>query len=148
MKPQVFLIRHANSAWNAASEANKLNFQNGLIDEDRYRSGIKEVFGDPDLCDCPLSADGVQQCAEMNCENLMPNLTCVILSPLRRTLETAYRIFHNHRNFENIKFMLHPLLREQLHCSCDIPADINLVLKDFQPRFPHLDTSLMPRIDG
>ena len=62
---QVFLIRHANSAWNHASEANKALFKKGAIDEDTYLKEVDRVFGALDLCDCPLSAKGVDQCKNL-----------------------------------------------------------------------------------
>jgi len=47
----------------------------------------------------------------------------VYVSPLRRTMETAYWVFKDHPNFKGkkMKFVLHPMLRELCTVSCDIP---------------------------
>ena len=51
----------------------------------------------------------------------MPKLEMIVVSPLVRALETAYLIFKDHPNFENVIVVLDPDLRETLHSACDIP---------------------------
>jgi hypothetical protein len=46
-----------------------------------------------------------------------------MVSPLRRAMETAYRVFQGHSRFQEIKFIVHPLLRENMHTVCDIPEN-------------------------
>ena len=60
---------------------------------------------------------------------------------MRRTLQTAALLFKNHPNRQKIKFIVNPLLRENLCCSCDIPHhDFEEVLSKFASEFPNLDT--------
>ena len=71
----------------------------------------------------------------------MPNLEVILVSPLRRTLQTAYNLFKEHPNFKNIKVVLEPNLREQLNSSCDVPGDINAIIYDFSTLFSQVDSS-------
>ena len=41
---------------------------------------------------------------------------------------TAYYVYKNHPNFENIKFVLVPELREQMNIFADIPIHIDELL--------------------
>ena len=66
----------------------------------------------------------------------MPNLGIVLVSPLGRTLETAYQLFHQHPNFKNMRFIVDPDLRECLDDSCTIPAaNIQAKLKKYKKVF-------------
>jgi len=66
----------------------------------------------------------------------------VLVSPLRRTIATAYYVFKEHPNFKNMKFILAPLAREALLGAGDIPSDIDEVIKRYSNWFPSgLDTS-------
>ena len=60
----------------------------------------------------------------------------VFVSPMYRAIQTALEIFKEHPDFVNIKFVVHPLMRERLHVSSDAPnTDIMKVLKEFQTNF-------------
>lgn len=73
--------------------------------------------------DAPLSDRGVQQCEEQREQvKSLPNITRVYVSPLRRALETAWRLFRESPRFKDIQFVVLPLLRETLHTCCDIPV--------------------------
>ena len=72
----------------------------------------------------------------------------MFVSPLRRTIETAYHIFKDHPDFANLKVILHPILREKICVSGDVPLsneDFSQQLKDvYQPLFGNrIDTHLM-----
>lgn len=41
---------------------------------------------------------------------------------------------------------MEPLIREQLHASCDVPGDINISIQDYSDKFPKFDTSLLPKL--
>jgi hypothetical protein len=43
---------------------------------------------------------------------------------MKRAIETAYYMFKDHPNLKNnkMKILIHPLLREKMHVSVDIPA--------------------------
>jgi len=58
------------------------------------------------------------------------------MSPLRRAIETSWRLFSQSLNFGKIKFIVLPLLRENLHTICDIPVPFNEVLDEWSPKFP------------
>jgi len=62
---------------------------------------------------------------------------------MRRTLQTAYLLFGNHPNFKNIKFIVHPDLREGMSVSCDVPTDIRPILDSFKSLYGDLDVSKM-----
>jgi phosphohistidine phosphatase SixA len=59
--------------------------------------------------------------------NTLSEVKTVFISPLRRALETAYLLFKDHSEFNNIKFIVHPMLRENTHTVCDIPETIETV---------------------
>ncbi len=65
------------------------------------------------------------------------------MSPLRRTILTAYGAFKDTANFKKIKFILHPDLREYLGDTDDVPISIRTLVKEYAPLFPKgLDYSL------
>lgn len=67
----------------------------------------------------------------------------VYLSPLRRSIQTAYFAFRDAPNFSSIKFILHPDLGESLGNADDIPEDIRTVWIEYYNYFPTgLDPSL------
>ena len=69
----------------------------------------------------------------------------MLISPLRRALQTAYLVFKDHPNFHIIKFIVHPMLRENMHTVCDIPENFLDVKNDYEGKIPQLDFSLMER---
>ena len=75
---------------------------------------------------------------------VLPTLTAVIVSPMIRSLETAYILFKNHPNFSSIKFIVDPDLREHIESPCDIPNPIMKTLEHYKRFFPNFKTS---RID-
>ena len=40
---------------------------------------------------------------------------------MRRTLETAYYMFKDHKNFNTMDIVLHPMLREKITIAGDVP---------------------------
>ena len=124
---QVLLLRHANSTYNFAySEMIK----NAYTDDDYKKLRIKK-----ELRDAPLSKLGVQQCEKAQLLANQLKVEYVLVSPLRRALQTAYHTFKNHPNFENIQFILVPKLREAIDTSWDIPLNIQDTVKEFQKKF-------------
>jgi broad specificity phosphatase PhoE len=103
---QVLLQRHANSQFNYEDTALK---EKDYTDEEYKVLRIKD-----ELRDAPLSQLGIDQCLEA--QQIANKLTVevILVSPLRRTLETAYHTFKEHSNFENIEFILTPNLREAI----------------------------------
>ena len=73
----------------------------------------------------------------------------VLISPLKRTLQTAHLLLKNHPNKENIKYVVHPDLREHLFGVSEMTEDWEeKLVKEYQFYFPNLDTSLMKNEDG
>lgn len=130
---QVILLRHANSQYNF--EYDKLT-ERDFTDEDYKSLRIRK-----DLRDAPLSELGIQQCmnAQAMANKLKPKY--VIVSPLRRALETAYYTFNTHPNFDSIQFILLPVLKEGLDTACDIPYNILDTIEEFKMKFKNFDTS-------
>ena len=125
---RVFIIRHAQSTYNHA-------YHNLLT----YRANPEKDFN---LIDAPLSEDGILQCNNsVDAIRLTPNVKYVIMSPLRRCLQTAYLLYKDHPNFNEIQFVIEPDIREHLHSPCDIANPIEETLREFQPLFPKIDTS-------
>jgi hypothetical protein len=60
----------------------------------------------------------------------------VLISPLRRTIESAYHMFKQHPDFDQIKFVLMPTARENLTAAGGIPIDTSEVLEQFSYLFP------------
>jgi hypothetical protein len=56
----------------------------------------------------------------------------VFVSPLRRTIETAYYMFREHPNFETMTFVLNPTLREKITVSGDVPIGNSSFVEQIQ----------------
>lgn len=108
---RVMIVRHANSAYNYA------------VTDTEYLSDAER---DPYLIDAPLTELGIQQCKDQVEKGiwLLPNLSLVITSPLKRAIETAYLVFKDHPNFKNMTFLLDPDLREGMNSPCDVCGPI------------------------
>ena len=75
----IYLIRHAQSAFNAVYDPNK---------------------PDPMIFDAPITALGETQAQQARSEVKQLDLTNVIVSPFTRTLQTAQIIFGNRLPFQ------------------------------------------------
>jgi hypothetical protein len=62
---------------------------------------------------------------------------------MKRALQTAYYVFKSHPNFDKIKFIVCPLMREKLKATCDIPAVTADIINEFSRKFTHFDTGLI-----
>jgi broad specificity phosphatase PhoE len=105
----IYLIRHAQSAFNAVYDPNK---------------------PDPMIFDAPITALGETQAQQARTEISQLDLVNVIVSPFTRTLQTAHLIFGNKLPFE-----INATVREQLCNSCDVGSPPNELARDY----PHLD---------
>lgn len=88
-----------------------------------------------------ISEYGIKQCTDSQKIVNELDIHSVLVSPLRRTLMTAYYVYKDHPNFENIKFVLVPSVRESLNITSDIPTHVDEVVKEFQELLPNLDDS-------
>lgn len=93
--------------------------------------------------DAKLTDDGRGMCMKNHAHIDLPDLEVVLMSPLRRAMETTYTLFGQHPNFDKIKFVLIPGMHEKLESVCDIPSPVNETLIYARSKFPNLDDSLL-----
>ena len=100
---------------------------------------------DPIYSDSPLSIDGIQQC-KLNMDWFTrPHI--VYMSPMKRSIMTAYLLFKDHPRFTHIKFIVDPDLRPRLERACDIPLRLQDTINEFNHLFNHaLDYSLVEKM--
>ena len=104
----IYLIRHAQSAFNAVHDPNK---------------------PDPMIFDAPITELGKTQAIQARGEVEKLEIKNVIVSPFTRTLQTALLIFG-----KNIPFQINAIVREQLCNSCDVgskPSELSMSFPDF-----------------
>ena len=124
----VILIRHGNSTFN------KLFHElegPGYVVHPKYF----DIYSNLDIIDAPLSDLGIRQCLKASALVSKIKFGIVYISPLRRAIETAYYMFKDHPNFKNIEFIVHPLVRENIMTTSDIPDSIDNTLKNYAQRF-------------
>ena len=135
------IVRHANSSFNYMMS--NLPEHGELLEGEIHPAEIEGVTN-LDHLDAVLSEVGVMQASDhAEIADLMPGITTVLVSPLRRALETAYLLFKNTSYFNSLNFVVVPLLRENLHTVCDIPQDFQLTLEEYSEKLPNLDSSLL-----
>jgi len=105
----IYLIRHAQSAFNAVYDPNK---------------------PDPMIFDAPITTLGESQALQARTEVNQLDLVNVMVSPFTRTLQTAHLIFEN-----KLPFQINATVREQLCNSCDVGSPPHVLARDY----PHLD---------
>lgn len=88
-----------------------------------------------------LSETGVLQCIESQKVVNQLKVHTVMVSPLRRAIETAYNVFKNHPDFDKIKFVLVPNMRESMDLAQDNPINIDELVREYREHIPHLDDS-------
>lgn len=114
----IFLIRHAESEFNIHAKKAREAGEDLLP--------LKYL---PELVDCSISPNGVEQAQTVSKKLAQENITIVITSPLRRCLQTTKLLFENHKN--KPKVIVWPIVREIFESSCDIPDDIEIIKKEF-----------------
>ena len=105
----IYLIRHAQSAFNAVYDQSK---------------------PDPMIFDAPITMLGEAQAQQTRAEISQLNIKDVIVSPFTRTLQTAHLIFGN-----RFPFQINAMVREQLCNSCDVGS----LPHELARAYPHLD---------
>lgn len=110
----IYLIRHAQSAFNAVHDPNK---------------------PDPMIFDAPITEVGEAQAKQARIEVEKLDIKHLIVSPFTRTLQTAQLIFEN-----RLPFQINAVVREQLVNSCDVGSPPDKLIKEFPHlSFDHLD---------
>ena len=141
---KVVYIRHAQSLFNFWELVKSHKFTQEEID--KYAKDVEVVNAftskfDTRMIDPRLSLIGKEQANSTEEYNKMP-IRFVFVSPLRRALETCDTIFSRHPNHANIQFIVHPLLREIMNNSNDIPHPLSETKAIYEPKgynFSHFD---------
>src|SRR5690348_15130336 len=100
-KTTILVIRHVESLYN---HHKKEALDKGLP-KSTYRQNIL-------LLDSPITENGKINAISLSKNYESINIKYVIVSPLRRTIQTALYLFGNHKN--KPKIIVNPLLREQI----------------------------------
>ena len=74
-----------------------------------------------------LTTNGINQCYQLKNKLEQENFDLIIVSPLRRTLETAEYVFDKNNN----KFLANEDIREILSNPCDLRESITDILKSY-----------------
>lgn len=119
---QVWFIRHACSIINLwdAWQCHKIS-ESMICPSELTLLKSAGNLSDMKFLDAPLSEMGRNQAkASQSIVAKLP-IKYVICSPLARTLETAQIVFDKHTHKNDIEVIVHPLIRECLASSDDIP---------------------------
>ena len=108
----VFLVRHATSEFNLVFQC--LLENNATVEE------IVKEGSDIKYRDCSLADVGIKEWEEMLKSIKDLNVYTVFISPLLRSVQTAYHLFKGHPKFESIRFVIVPKAREALIAMDDI----------------------------
>ncbi|KRW98707.1 hypothetical protein PPERSA_00295 [Pseudocohnilembus persalinus] len=132
------VISYKNDINNNSSNNNSL-LQESDVDED-IQEMIKLVDKDyilkvlrtsQEYIDSPLHDMGIQQCLHNQEIYDKLDIHTVFISPLLRSLQTAYYLFINNPNKENIKFKVLPIISDIMRNSCSISNEVNLKPREF-----------------
>ena len=119
----------------------------------RYGSPHSEPLrNDPMIFDPSLTSQGKSEALKLvqklSQEGLMPRPDIVLVSPLRRCMETAKLLFSSRANQINCEVIAYPLLRERLTLSSEVGSLKSALQRDF-PSISFPPASVSPSsIDG
>ncbi|CAI2375535.1 unnamed protein product [Moneuplotes crassus] len=137
----VILMRHGNTLFNLSYD--QIFFEKG------YGNEILDLWHDDIFRDSPLSDFGIEQCKHTAQFAEQFDIDMVLISPMRRTLQTAHYLLRNHPQKDEIKYVVHPGIRERVYGYCEMTRNwgdkYNRIYKNL---FPNLDISLMMNQDG
>ena len=122
------------------SEANSSNLK--IFYSKRSREDLIKVACDVTIRDWNLWDNGFKEWQDASEIANTIDVHTVFVSPLRRALQTAYYVFWNHPNFDDIKFIVVPKLKEGLKTCSDIPNNIYETIEEFSKKFKNFDASL------
>ena len=114
LKGKIIFIRHGETNYNI----------------DFAKKGVK-IKSDLKYIDGHLNSTGERQAINASKKYQLLDTEDVYVSPLYRTLETAYLLFKNHPNKKNIKMHVHPLLTEVVSSVNNFTWDIQGTKKVF-----------------
>ena len=113
----VIYIRHGESIRN--HERTQAMSLNNTDDINHYKLGKTN----PKYFDCPLSQKGVEECQESSKVVSKHQIHVVLVSPLRRALQTCDIIFKDHPSKPMI--IVEPLLTETVHSASNFGTHLN-----------------------
>mmetsp|Transcript_29735 Transcript_29735/g.36903 ORF Transcript_29735/g.36903 Transcript_29735/m.36903 type:complete len:186 (-) Transcript_29735:223-780(-) len=94
------------------------------------------LMKDPKIIDPDLHPVGVAQ-SEANAPKMAAiNFKYVLVSPMKRALQTCIHMFKTHPNRENIRFIVEPWFHEIMHTMCDVPMDADELIQKYAPGQP------------
>ena len=120
-KQKFLIIRHAQSEFNLALED-------------------PSVYYDKNFIDCKITKNGESQISAKKETISDYSISLVLVSPLRRALQTAKGLFGDHPN--KPYFLVVPFLRERIDSSCDLSDFIDKPFEGFE----EFDWSLMMKL--
>ena len=110
----------------------------GHSEEDFKRARTNIEYIDPLLTEL-----GLQQCEAASEITNKLKVEIVLISPMARTMQTAYNVFKNHPNLNNIEFIVVPNLKELLGSAPSIPKDIVTTINQYKDKLPNINSSLL-----
>ena len=95
------------------------------------------------MIDAELCEEGVEEClqSEVRTKIAQHEIACVVVSPMRRAMQTAYYLLKDREDFASIQFIVNPLCRELLGAAADVPSARSDMIRYAQSLFPTVDTS-------
>ena len=102
--PRVILLRHAES------QSNQIRAE--IASQDHTDDDVIRAKTFSECIDSSITTKGVKQCENASEVTSKLNVGVVLVSPMKRALETAYHMFKNHPNFKKIEFIVVPKLKE------------------------------------
>jgi broad specificity phosphatase PhoE len=126
----VFWIRHAHSVAQVAFEHAVKHMPDNIYDN----------YIEPSLRDAEISDLGLNQIMSSSARTILNStkIDLVLVSPLKRTMQTAYHLLKDHPEFDSLHFELEPMVREHLHCSSDVASDFPEIIATAKGFFPTL----------
>ena len=94
-------MRHAESTQNTKDNSIRNYCSDKLVswkEEERMLRSLKTSL-DPEILNAKLSEEGIKQAKKHQNKSYLKKIKCVVLSPLRRCIETFENMFENHPNF-------------------------------------------------
>jgi broad specificity phosphatase PhoE len=128
---QILLMRHGQSTLNKLQTAHAAS--NGL--HSKYASYANRWLTSPDLINATLTAEGERDCEGRG--QALQGVRHVLVSPLRRAVQTAVMAMADRRDGEQVSWRVFPWGREVMMCNCDI----GLGSEEFLEGYPYIDAA-------
>ena len=91
---QVILLRHAESKHNEESKS--------LAAKEHTENDVLRNITSLDQRDAPITEVGKEQCKAISKITNELDIKIILISPMRRAMETTYNVFKSHPNFDII----------------------------------------------